>query len=301
MKNEKSTAGIVIICAILVAIVAVISIFTCLFGNHNISEPTCTEPAVCSKCGKQFDAPLGHEGTEATCTEASVCKRCGAELAPMLGHDFSDSNYQESAACSRCGTMGDAPLPADFETYGLNERCDAVLEEGYNYTTACWYDETQVTTGVVTYHSYYRTDGDDEREPLAGYEWVCVSVDLDFNDDAAWNYGVLWDIRNDDYYNVRLHDATFTELTDSDGGECYGFTTNYFGRDYTECRKLSKCVKKNWSGHNYRASYELSFRVPKGYDGIVVSVEDMSCSKEGVYVYDQEPACIEHFFRLCDC
>ena len=48
------------------------------FGFHIYTEPTCTEPAVCKICGKQFVPALGHSWEAATADRPETCSRCGA-------------------------------------------------------------------------------------------------------------------------------------------------------------------------------------------------------------------------------
>ena len=108
-------------------------------------DATCTETGLtegtkCSVCGeilveqKVVDA-LGHtEGDAATCAEAQVCTVCGAELNAALGHDMiRDSEVpatctkpgsQAGAHCSRCDyTEGGGEIPA----LGHNEIIDGAV------------------------------------------------------------------------------------------------------------------------------------------------------------------------------
>ena len=298
MKNKKI---LIIAAGASVIILAVICLlcFTCVFGNHRWKEATCTEPRTCERCGKTEGEPLGHIITEETCTEPSVCTRCGEVFAEALGHDWQGQNYQEGAVCARCGAEGDGPLSADFETYGLDTLCDVIPEEGYSYTTSCWYDENYTTTGTVTYYGYERFTGREGFEDLDGYEWMQISVDLDFADENAWAYGMLWDIRNEDYYNVRLYDDTITLSSDTqDGSKEYSFTVNYYGTDYADCLKKSVCEKSGWSGHAYQVTYHLYYRVPAGYDGILIGAVDTSLAEDHCYVYDLAEGAVTHFFRM---
>ena len=46
--------------------VAILILFTCVFGNHTYSAPTCTEPGVCTRCGQIHSEPLPQTLTDAT-------------------------------------------------------------------------------------------------------------------------------------------------------------------------------------------------------------------------------------------
>ena len=107
--------------------------------------PTCTETGLtegkhCSVCGevlvKQEEvAALGHTaGAEATCTTNQICTVCGTELNAALGHDMVRDNEvpatctkpgsQAGAHCSRCDyTEGGGEIPA----LGHTEVIDAAV------------------------------------------------------------------------------------------------------------------------------------------------------------------------------
>ncbi len=62
------------------------------FNIHKWQAATCTEPQICTICGKTKGSPLGHTFTEATCTEPQICKVCGVTGSPATGH-VSDENW----------------------------------------------------------------------------------------------------------------------------------------------------------------------------------------------------------------
>ena len=61
-----------------------------LTGCHkhvSAAPATCTEPEICTECGKVMTEALGHDpGPEATCAAPQTCRRCGIELSPQLPH-----------------------------------------------------------------------------------------------------------------------------------------------------------------------------------------------------------------------
>ena len=88
--------------------------------TDNAVEPTCTEKGLtkgthCSKCGKILQAQneipaLGHTGGTATCTEQAICERCGNKYGELAKHDYQDG------VCIVCGIR----RPSEGLTYSLN-------------------------------------------------------------------------------------------------------------------------------------------------------------------------------------
>ena len=95
-------------------------------GHNDVTAATCTEKAVCSRCGEYGEA-LGHnvvvdDEVAATCTENGKkqwahCTRCtysiGGETIPALGHDEVD-NAAKAATCTEIG----------WDAYKTCSRCD---------------------------------------------------------------------------------------------------------------------------------------------------------------------------------
>ncbi len=78
-------------------------------NGHTWEDATCTEPRTCTVCQETKGDALGHDLIEATCTEKAKCTRCGAEIGDALGHDFAEATCTENATCTRCGLEeGDA-------------------------------------------------------------------------------------------------------------------------------------------------------------------------------------------------
>ncbi len=76
--------------------------------KHASAAPaTCTEPEVCTECGKVMTEALGHDpGPDATCTAPQTCQRCGIELSPQLPHTSAGpATCTEAEVCSVCGTV----------------------------------------------------------------------------------------------------------------------------------------------------------------------------------------------------
>ena len=65
---------------------------------------TCTEPQICTECGKVVKKALGHEpGAEATCAEPQICMRCGGILATVEHTPGADATCTEPQTCTVCG------------------------------------------------------------------------------------------------------------------------------------------------------------------------------------------------------
>ncbi len=76
--------------------------------NHVWEEATCTEPKICTDCGRVGGEPLGHSWGEATCEEDQVCSRCGEVGSAATGHKLSwvidsDDASRMTGTCSVCG------------------------------------------------------------------------------------------------------------------------------------------------------------------------------------------------------
>ncbi len=114
-------------------VVAAALVMAVLFGTHVIcfhewSEPTCTEPSICSICGRTQGEPLGHDWKEATCTEAKTCQRCHETEGEALGHSVTKwvvtteatctKAGVESGECDRCGQAQTREIPMVDHEFG---------------------------------------------------------------------------------------------------------------------------------------------------------------------------------------
>lgn len=69
------------------------------FCCHHISDATCIEPKMCSRCGKIWGESLDHEWQEATCTKPRMCMVCGKMTGESTGHVLKDY------ICTKCGEV----------------------------------------------------------------------------------------------------------------------------------------------------------------------------------------------------
>lgn len=226
--------------------------------RHEWQEATCINPKTCEKCGKTEGTTLNHKWKEATCDMPQVCSVCGKTKGEALGHVWTDANYQKPYTCKVCGETVGVPLQADFEKCKIN--INTQLNTPYKVVTPCLENKDYSTVGEVVFSDFEVFPMDDTHEGLEGYEWRTIKATESFMDDNAKKYGVkIWNIFAD-YY--------FAEAWFMDNNERY--TLNYNGKDYTECIRKQE-IAKNW--HDEAGSYtelQWSFRVPIGYDGVIV-------------------------------
>ncbi len=248
--------------------------------RHEWQEATCTAPRTCATCQETEGDPLDHDWQEADCTTPRSCKRCGITEGEAPGHEFSAPNYQDAPVCARCGLEQGEALTADFVTHGI--LCTAESGVSYDYYT-CAREDTTPVKGQVTF-----TENKDEPLPvnlenLEGYEWRYIHISLVFDDPVAVKKNVRWSVTGEDYYTIELHDESLHMV---DGGS-NGFTVNYHGRDYTECLQYYEYDNGHWDTNVYYVDYDEWFRIPVGYDGVVVGVRDCSVDwVDGAYIYD---------------
>ena len=250
---------------------------------HDWAEATCTIPKTCKDCGAAEGEALGHTWTEATCTEAKTCTVCGVAEGEPAGHSLTEATYQAPAVCSICGAEDGEPLEPDFEKYGL--RCDVVEGQNYYYYTQCYDNPSFGTRGTAVFTS--ETLASDENHPaLEGYEWKKVYVDVVFDDENAWQFGVSTSSCREDYYNIKAHDDSIV-YSESEYGTYGTYTVNFNGVDYTDCIQYSYSSWSGWIEQSITYSLECTFRVPVGYDGTVVGLRNANVTwEEGQYIYD---------------
>ena len=158
-----------------------------------------------------------------------------------------------------------------FEEQGL--KCNAEVGVTYDYITRC-NSAVNVDTNAKLIFSEYRTfDSDDAHPAKEGYEWKTVHVDVEYGDQFAQMYGLSWSALVRDYYG--------TERTlGSDESDL--FTVNMNGIDYTECTADVKSNLEDWKDDGTRKlTMDLTCRVPKGYDGILISFYNNRLYEEG--------------------
>lgn len=230
--------------------------------GHTWVDATCAEPKTCSVCGETEGEALEHTWVDATCSEAKHCSVCGVTEGNALEHTLTEANYQQAATCEVCGETVGEPLQADFEKFGIE--CNAELDTEYPFVIPCYNTAEYTTEGKITFSDYKVFESDDTHEALEGYEWRAISITTIFDDENAYNYGYSgFSPLSDDYYNST--DEIYNENTDT-------YTLNYNGTDYADVKFESDVLQNGWNDDIFTYQVRLFARVPKGYDGIVVTV-----------------------------
>lgn len=277
--------------------------------THEWQDATCTEPKTCAEDGATEGEPLGHDWRDATCTEPKTCARCGETEGEPLGHDWQEATCTAPKTCARCGAMeGEAlphtPLEADYWTPSVCAVCgeelgpvltpffvekgfhaDMTLGEPVDVEFSVSADNPTIKTVVhMTITSAESHDaltdylcGDGETvwnfEAEDGYEWQTVHGTFVFWDENFKNYGGLYNYFFIDYYD----DGDIIEDDDwqeGDYGQLSVVPMTYRGEEY-ECiyvlHSANGPLERNDDGSPRGTTYfDCAFRVPKGYDGMVV-------------------------------
>lgn len=254
--------------------------------EHTWAEATCTEPKTCSECGKTEGEPLGHtwveatcaepkhcsvcgetEGetlehtwVEATCAEPKHCSVCGKTEGEALEHTWIEANYQQPATCEVCGETEGEAIQAEYEKRGIE--CNAELDTPYPYTVPCYLNPNYTTTGTATFSDYQVFQSDETHESLDGYEWKTITLTSIHDDENAQNYGDGFYVSLEDYYSQENESESWNEP----------YMTNFNGIDYTECLDEYKVLVSDWVGNESIYKYQFTVRVPKGYDGRVITL-----------------------------
>ncbi len=266
--------------------------------GHDYAEATCTEPKTCVRCGITEGEALGHDYAEATCTEPKTCKRCGDKQGEALGHKLSEANYQDAPTCSACGATEGNPLTAGFEEHGL--KINAEFDKDIPYITDTYENSKLQTTATVRYTDFKVFKGDDRLPEKDGYIWISVHADVDYTDDAAWDYGYMTGECIEDYYDIEGHDKSVVYYEKKDIPEEYKdfsdnmtyttYTVNFHGKDY-DCERLYAADEGNgWIAEKHaRYGCTYCFHIPEGYDGTVLGFYHKKLDhpwEEGMYIYD---------------
>ena len=110
-----------------------------LTGCHkhvSAAPATCTEPEICTECGKVMTEALGHDpGPEATCDAPQTCRRCGIELSPQLPHTSAGpATCTEAEVCAVCGAVISPALGHTVGEDGVCTTCgQQVVPAGQRY------------------------------------------------------------------------------------------------------------------------------------------------------------------------
>lgn len=222
-------------------------------------------------------AGCGHEHTwiDATCSESKHCSVCGETDGQPLEHTLIEANYQQPATCEVCGATVGEPLQADFEKYGLT--CDAKLNVEYPCKTICSENRDCITTAKVTFSDYEIFSSDDAHEALEGYEWRAVTTTWILDDENAVKYGFESDIEDSDYYDIVGMEDSCDEVNKT-------FKVTYNGMEYSDACYDYEDLSTGWVDNVFSLRYRLYYRVPIGYDGVVIACYNSANNGNGIYI-----------------
>lgn len=225
----------------------------------------------------------GHSWVDATCNAAKTCSVCGATEGNALGHSWVEANYQAPKTCSVCGATEGDPLTAAFEEHGLKINVTAG-ETPYPYVTNCYSQPDKKTVAKLFVSGCTVIPSDETHEALEGYEWRSMSARILFDDDNANLYGMNVKTCTENYYDIEGWDASSHEISEG----VKGYSVNFGGVDYTECRYISTgLVFSEWVDRTRWVTITVDVRVPIGYDGVVIGFHDASIEwNEGQFIYD---------------
>ena len=251
--------------------------------GHRWKGGGCEEPEVCARCGESGGEAPGHDWQPATCTAPETCARCGETRGEALGHDAPPADYWTAGVCSRCGEEIAPLLTPDFVSYGLDAQL-VELGKSYGLKTLCYENEAYSTVGKASFTAHETTPGDgDKLEIRDGYVWHIVRAEIVFDDDNAYNYGMIPGVCFESYYDIRELDDS--SVYDEQTGVTR-FTVTWHGVAY-DCRFFRESSYLGWSDHSNTFVCTFYVQLPDGYDGFVVGFRNHGVPwPEGAYTFE---------------
>ena len=192
------------------------------------------------------------------------------------------------SACGKsAGGENAAGAVPDFEAHKI--KANLKLLQATQYKTTCKDDASKTTQGTVTVKEvkHYKgadTPADSRLKALEGYEWIEVSVESVFADDNAKEAGVDRASCVSNYYDLK----TFESTAKADG-EFTRFTVQPEGAEapFDSCLFLKTVDNRGWTEDKNVCNYTWYFRVPEGYDGMVIAFINAGNKwQEGKQIYE---------------
>lgn len=243
--------------------------------SHEWLDATCEAPRTCNLCGEVEGEALGHSFGEATCSAPSTCAVCGVTDGEALPHTLTEANFQEAPVCTVCGAAEGEPLTPGFVEMGITPN---LVELGVPYTLTI--HGTQYSY-IVESHEIVEPDAD--HPAVEGYVWHRIVTRLEALENQAslgTNLYAYTDFA--DYYDpvgqtesvVWVENNVFMSLA---------FSCNYLGQDYTDCLMRQDNAHLNATGGAWTFEQDLTFRLPEGYDGVLLAIGDGDKMEGGTY------------------
>ena len=186
------------------------------------------------------------------------------------------------------------PVASEMEQAGFTY----FMEEGepYAFVNRCADNEDLDTVGEATVVSYEIFESADGYEPLEGYEWRAVTIEIRFFDDNAWEYGIDGVTGSfEDYYHVKLLDDTAELIEETDTYDQYRYTVIRDGQQMDAYYFSNVGTWSDWyvnedGNHECKFTIVKEFLVPAGYDGCVVSIANSRLEwPDGAHITDLDP------------
>lgn len=256
--------------------------------GHTWTDADCEHPQTCQICGATEGEALGHAWTEATCETAQICQTCAAVGTDALGHDMAEANYQQPAHCTREGctyTEGEKK-PVDY----MGPYMEAEFGKEYDYVTTCFLNSNYKTVGKLTLSDYAVFESGEGFAAIEGYVYHTVTVNILYSDINAQKYAPSAAGWYSFLYNAAPWSASKdVEYLDEDG-RGRSFSVSYYGKRYEDCHVYwSDWEFSEWdmSTRTCVATKTTTWRVPAGYDGIVMIYYDYACEPvDGQYSWE---------------
>ena len=177
--------------------------------GHTGGEATCSDPAICDRCGESYGEIGTHKGGEATCSKQAICKYCGEGYGDMLEHSPDDDyDCTTNDLCLECGTLvtaGVANHEFDEEHYCTHEDC--YKTEGCIFTFID--GDAQTESEVHYYDSYYfNALPDKDGDGVADYTGVDLPNYI-YVDGAKTFRAVYGDVYLIRYYRIGLDSGEY--------------------------------------------------------------------------------------------
>lgn len=274
MKKHITLLSLLLVCAMLL---------TGCQCSHEWTAADCTTPKTCAKCQETEGEALGHTWQEASCSTPKTCTACALTEGEPLAHTWQEANYQQSKTCTVCAATEGEPLSASFEEMGVviditepGGSCDFAAD-GKSFTMTVKEYQTMDAQGILAFWQEKMGDQFNPEDPmlkgltdLDGYGWKMVYFTVESREMPNMNYIPLLPDYGD-YYDLEGEVASVVESPT----EPTRYTVNYLGEDYDQCGYYQWSTWSHTASENYLEIHQwMFFRLPAGYDGMVVSCGD---------------------------
>lgn len=293
-----------------------------LAGCGNTAEPA-DSGSVANDGADAVDSAVEeceHEWVDATCEEAKHCSKCGETEGEALPHTLMEATYHDAPTCTVCGAVEGEPLQSYFEEHGA-EVLDAPVACTVNMVLCDPDNKTEhymIKDGTWEQIDLYSEPADEEGYQLIHLE-LCFPWQAYYNAEQDINYVYnQYCILVCDWYTGREFLARDTFANESEGGsDAFAYTTtldidgvsydvSYTKEQYIEAEDW--VLQDNGDATNDIRDYTTyTFKVPEGYDGLVLAaipkneyeeLDTETIDESEAYVFDDDYVEGTVFFRI---